>query len=69
MNDHATMSPAGAPVPPAGGNRPEPADDFEVLLITGMSGAGRSHAADCVEDMGWYVSTICHRNYWSRWST
>lgn len=30
-------------------------DEFEVLLITGMSGAGRSHAADCVEDMGWYV--------------
>ena len=30
-------------------------DDFEVLLITGMSGAGRSHAADSVEDMGWYV--------------
>ena len=29
--------------------------DIEVLLITGMSGAGRSHAADCVEDMGWYV--------------
>ena len=35
--------------------RPTPADEFEVLLITGMSGAGRSHAADCVEDMGWYV--------------
>ncbi|MFT8356077.1 MAG: RNase adapter RapZ [Bifidobacterium aquikefiri] len=34
---------------------PEPADDFEVLLITGMSGAGRSRAADSVEDMGWYV--------------
>ena len=34
---------------------PAPADGFEVLLITGMSGAGRSHAADCVEDMGWYV--------------
>ena len=32
-----------------------PADGFEVLLITGMSGAGRSHAADTVEDMGWYV--------------
>ncbi|GGI13440.1 nucleotide-binding protein [Galliscardovia ingluviei] len=29
--------------------------EFEVLLITGMSGAGRSHAADSVEDMGWYV--------------
>ncbi|WP_240541429.1 RNase adapter RapZ [Bifidobacterium santillanense] len=36
-------------------NKPAPADDFEVLLITGMSGAGRSHAADCLEDMGWYV--------------
>lgn len=30
-------------------------DSFEVLLITGMSGAGRSHAADSLEDMGWYV--------------
>lgn len=36
-------------------NKPAPADAFEVLLITGMSGAGRSHAADCLEDMGWYV--------------
>ncbi|WP_374114163.1 RNase adapter RapZ [Bifidobacterium sp. ESL0763] len=35
--------------------RPKPGNEFEVLLITGMSGAGRSHAADCVEDMGWYV--------------
>lgn len=34
---------------------PAPADGFEVLLITGMSGAGRSHAADALEDMGWYV--------------
>ncbi len=34
---------------------PSPAAGFEVLLITGMSGAGRSHAADSVEDMGWYV--------------
>lgn len=29
--------------------------DFEVMLITGMSGAGRSHAANALEDMGWYV--------------
>ena len=36
-------------------NRPAPANAFEVSLITGMSGAGRSHAADCLEDMGWYV--------------
>lgn len=35
--------------------QPTPRKDFQVLLITGMSGAGRSHAADSVEDMGWYV--------------
>ena len=34
---------------------PTPAAGFEVLLITGMSGAGRSHAANSIEDMGWYV--------------
>ncbi len=34
---------------------PRPANDFEVLLITGMSGAGRSRAADAIEDIGWYV--------------
>lgn len=34
---------------------PKPANEFEVLLITGMSGAGRSCAADSIEDMGWYV--------------
>ena len=32
-----------------------PTEGFEVLLITGMSGAGRSHAAHSIEDMGWYV--------------
>ncbi|MZT71017.1 RNase adapter RapZ [Bifidobacterium pseudocatenulatum] len=34
---------------------PSPAERFEVLLLTGMSGAGRSHAAVSIEDMGWYV--------------
>lgn len=38
-----------------GADRPDPADSFEVLLITGMSGAGRTRAADALEDMGWYV--------------
>lgn len=33
----------------------QPLKDFEVMLISGMSGAGRTHAADCLEDMGWYV--------------
>lgn len=27
----------------------------EVLIVTGLSGAGRSTAADALEDLGWYV--------------
>ena len=27
----------------------------ELVLVTGMSGAGRSTTADCLEDLGWYV--------------
>ncbi|MFZ8966091.1 MAG: RNase adapter RapZ, partial [Ilumatobacteraceae bacterium] len=27
----------------------------EILLITGLSGAGRSQAADTLEDLGWFV--------------
>jgi UPF0042 nucleotide-binding protein len=33
--------------------RREPA--FELVIITGMSGAGRTTAANALEDMGWYV--------------
>lgn len=29
--------------------------DFQMVLITGMSGAGRTRAANALEDMGWYV--------------
>ncbi|CAB4886478.1 MAG: RNase adapter RapZ [Actinobacteria bacterium] len=29
--------------------------DFEVALVTGMSGAGRSTAARALEDIGWFV--------------
>ena len=28
---------------------------FEVLIVTGMSGAGRSTAARALEDAGWFV--------------
>ncbi len=31
------------------------ADDGEILILTGMSGAGRSTAANVMEDRGWYV--------------
>ena len=27
----------------------------EFVVITGLSGAGRSQAADVLEDLGWYV--------------
>ena len=27
----------------------------DVLILTGMSGAGRSTAANALEDLGWYV--------------
>ncbi|MFM7139412.1 MAG: RNase adapter RapZ, partial [Actinomycetes bacterium] len=27
----------------------------EVLIVTGMSGAGRSTAAKALEDLGWFV--------------
>ncbi|MFH8252436.1 RNase adapter RapZ [Microbacterium sp. B2969] len=32
-----------------------PRDAGEVLIVTGMSGAGRSTAADALEDLDWYV--------------
>ncbi len=28
---------------------------LEVVIVTGMSGAGRSTTANCLEDLGWYV--------------
>ena len=27
----------------------------EILIVTGMSGAGRSTVANTLEDLGWYV--------------
>ena len=27
----------------------------EILIVTGMSGAGRTTAANALEDLGWYV--------------
>jgi UPF0042 nucleotide-binding protein len=32
-----------------------PAQGFELVLVTGMSGAGRSTAARALEDIGWFV--------------
>ncbi len=49
----ATLTPATEPdeTPVTGGS----AATSELLIITGMSGAGRSTAAKALEDLGWYV--------------
>jgi RNase adapter protein RapZ len=35
--------------------RPEPAQSLDFTIITGLSGAGRSEAAKCFEDLGYFV--------------
>src|SRR5947208_16950129 len=32
-----------------------PAGGLDTVIITGLSGAGRSTAAKCLEDLGWFV--------------
>ena len=32
------------------------APDIDVVLVTGLSGAGRGTAAKVLEDLGWYVA-------------
>ena len=34
------------------------ADAPHIVIVTGMSGAGRSTAAKALEDMGWFVVEI-----------
>ncbi|MDU0967845.1 MAG: RNase adapter RapZ [Actinomycetaceae bacterium] len=46
--------PEGVPQLDADGTLPEP-NQPELLIITGMSGAGRSRAAQALEDLDWYV--------------
>lgn len=53
------MTPDVAPDPGSGpardGALPEQPSGIEVALISGLSGAGRSTAAKCLEDLGWFV--------------
>ena len=46
--DPGPESPAGQPPERVGGG-------IEVAIVSGLSGAGRSTAAKCLEDLGWYV--------------
>jgi RNase adapter protein RapZ len=56
MSDEAAPMtvPQGIPAVEASTPAPEPVSS-EVLIITGMSGAGRSRAAMVLEDLDWYV--------------
>lgn len=49
------MTTAHPPSPTPEGTAGSAATAPEVLVITGMSGAGRSTAAHVLEDLGWYV--------------
>src|SRR3954465_6713678 len=52
-DDIASQLPTvAAPRPPV--PAPSPAV-LEISIITGLSGAGRSTAAKCLEDLGWFV--------------
>ncbi len=53
MSDEATPEtyPSGLPRPQISLPDPGPA----VIVVTGMSGAGRSNGADVLADLGWYV--------------
>ena len=36
-------------------------EEIKALIITGLSGAGKTQAANCLEDLGYFASIICHR--------
>nr|WP_280479497.1 RNase adapter RapZ [Nocardia cyriacigeorgica] len=47
---------AGAARRRGGGGAPPAGAQVEVVLVTGLSGAGRGTAAKVLEDLGWYVT-------------
>jgi RNase adapter protein RapZ len=52
----AGTGPAGKAPAGKGGAAADAADNVpELVIISGMSGAGRSTAAKCLEDLGWFV--------------
>lgn len=54
MNDSPDTVPTGVPELEANAAY-EISEQPEIIIITGMSGAGRSHAASVLEDLDWFV--------------
>ena len=50
-----TETPLTSPTPPSQPSSQSQAVPPELTILTGMSGAGRSTAARCLEDLGWFV--------------
>ncbi len=56
MNNGGVSSTSTEPArPAAGAEQPAEKEQFRLVIVTGMSGAGRSTAANALEDLGWYV--------------
>ena len=58
MTPSSSPSPVTQPVPaapPVPGPSPAPAPALDLVVVTGLSGAGRSTAAKALEDLGWFV--------------
>lgn len=36
-------------------------DHFHLIIVTGMSGAGKTHAVQVLEDIGYFASTTFRR--------
>lgn len=60
--------PQGIPLVEAAAHNPD-GNVSEVLIVTGMSGAGRSKAAEVLEDLDWYVIDNLLLKCFYRWLT
>jgi UPF0042 nucleotide-binding protein len=49
------VSPAAGTVGPQGAEGPDGLGPLDLVIVTGMSSAGKSTAAHVLEDLGWYV--------------
>ena len=49
------VSDPDTPAAPSADHRAEATRGVELVIVTGMSGAGRSTVGNLLEDLGWYV--------------